>query len=98
MLYGRNWARCQTLANVCDQTKVVGPIPHGLAPLEIKEKPSEIREPKDALYEHAAELVTALRGPKAIVNRARSRASTTRVYGSDVYCKRAPNGDTIVCK
>ena len=43
---------------VCDRNRVVGPIPHGLAPLEIKEKPTEIREPKDALYE----LVAALRG------------------------------------
>ena len=31
-------------------------------PLEIKEKPTEIREPKDALYERAAELVCALSG------------------------------------
>ena len=37
-------------------------MPHGLAPLEIKEKPTEIREPKDALYERAAELVSTLRG------------------------------------
>ena len=28
--------------------KVVGPTLHGLAPLEIKKKPTEIREPKDA--------------------------------------------------
>ena len=35
---------------------------------------------------------------KATVNRARSRASTTRVYGSDVHCKRALNGDTMVCR
>ena len=41
------------------------PIPHGLAPLEIEEKPTEIREPKDALYERTAELVTALRGLKS---------------------------------
>ena len=47
---------------VCDRNKAVGPIPHGLAPLEIKEKPVEIREPKDALYERTAELVSALRG------------------------------------
>ena len=45
---------------VRDRNKVVGPIPHGLAPLEIKEKPTEIRKPKDALYERAAELVSAL--------------------------------------
>ena len=62
MFYGRDWPRCQTLVIVCDQNKVVGPIPHGLAPLEIKEKPTEILEPKDALYERAAELVSALRG------------------------------------
>ena len=29
---------------------------------KLKEKPTEIREPKDALYERAAELVSALRG------------------------------------
>ena len=46
---------------VRDRNKVVGPIPHGLAPLEIKEKPTKIREPKDALYGRAAELVSALR-------------------------------------
>ena len=49
---------------ICDRNKVVGPIPHGLAPLEVKEKPTEIRDPKDALCERAAELVTALRGLK----------------------------------
>ena len=47
---------------VCDRNKVVGPIPHGLAPLGIKEKSVDIQEPKDALYERAAELVAALRG------------------------------------
>ena len=62
MFYGRDWPRCQTIVIACDQNKVVGLIPHGLAPLEIKEKPTEIREPKDALYERAAELVSALRG------------------------------------
>ena len=35
---------------------------------------------------------------KATVNRARSRARPTRVYGSDVHCNRALNGDTMVCK
>ena len=59
---GRDWARCQTLVVVCDRNEVVGPISHGLAPLEIKEKPTKIREPKDALYERAAELVSALCG------------------------------------
>ena len=43
------------------ENKVVGHIPHGLAPLEIKEKSTQIRDPKDALYERAAELVSALR-------------------------------------
>ena len=79
---------------VCDRNKVVGSIIHGLASLEIKEKSTQIREPKDALYERAAELVVS----KATVNRARSRASTTRVYGSDVHCNRALSGDTMVCK
>ena len=40
LFYGREWARCQTLVVVCDRNKVVGPIPHDLAPLEIKEKPT----------------------------------------------------------
>ena len=62
LFYGRDWASCKTLVTVCDRNKVAGPIPHGLAPLKIKEKPTEIREPKDALYERAAELVSALRG------------------------------------
>ena len=34
----------------------------------------------------------------ATVNRARSRASTTRVYGLDAHCKRALNGDTEECR
>ena len=46
---------------VCDRNKVVGPIPHDLNPLETKEKPTKIWEPKDALYERAAELVSTLR-------------------------------------
>ena len=50
---------------VCYRNKVVGPIPHGLAPLETNEKPTEIRKPEDALYERAAELVAALRGLKS---------------------------------
>ena len=41
---------------------MVDPIPHGLTPLEIKEKSTQIREPKDALYEHATELVAMLCG------------------------------------
>ena len=84
---------------ICDRNKVVGPIPHGLAPLEIEEKSTEIREPKDALYVRAAELDAALRGLKSHrKQRARSRTSTTRVYKSDVHCKRALNGDTMVCR
>ena len=39
---------------------------HGLAPLEIKEKPTEIWEPKDALYERATELVATLRGLESL--------------------------------
>ena len=35
---------------------------------------------------------------KSTLNRAKSRASTTRAYGSDVHYKRALNGDTMVCK
>ena len=35
---------------------------------------------------------------KATVNRVRSRAINTRVYGSDVHYKRARNEDTMVCK
>ena len=47
---------------VYDRNKSVGPISHGLAPLEIEEKPAEIRESKDALYKRAAEPVAAFRG------------------------------------
>ena len=47
---------------VCDPNKVVGPVLHGLTPLEMKEKPNEIWEPKDALYERATERVAVLRG------------------------------------
>ena len=35
---------------------------------------------------------------KSTVSKVRSRASTTRVYGSDVHCKRALNGDTLACR
>ena len=81
---------------VCDQNKVIGPIPHGLTLLEIKEKPTEIREPKVALC-MSVRLSSSPRFvvSKATVNRARSRVSTTRVYGSDVHCKRALNGETM---
>ena len=99
MFYSRDWARCQTLVIVCDRNKVVGSIPHDLAPLKIEEEPTEIREPKDALC-MSVRLSSSPRFvvSKATVNTARSRASTTRVYGSDVHCKRALNADTVVCR
>ena len=69
---------------VCDRNKVVGPIPHGLAPLEIKHKPTEIREPKDTLYERAAELVAALRGLES--HRKQGQVSCKHYAGKRIGC------------
>ena len=69
---------------VCDRSKVVGLIPDGLAPLEIKEKLTEIPEPKDALYERAVELVAALRGLES--HRKRGQAPYKHYAGVWVEC------------
>ena len=93
-----NGTRGQTLVIVCDRNKMIDSISYGLTNWKLKRNPLRFGSLKMRCMSVRLSSPPRFVVSKATVNRARSRATTTRVYGLDAHCKRALNGDTMTCR